>query len=71
MPLTCVPTVTLVTGSMVPVAVMLFCMVVFSTVVFSNSTLSCFLPPVKMMKAATTMAMRTVPMMRFFFIAVL
>ena len=45
MPDTCVPTVTDVTGSMVPVAVMLVWMFVFSTLAVSNDTFSSFFPP--------------------------
>lgn len=45
MPLTCVPTVTDVTGSIVPVAVMLFIMFAGATAAVSNVIFSSFLPP--------------------------
>lgn len=45
MPLTCVPTVTDVTGSIVPVAVMLFWMFADATGAVSNEICCSFLPP--------------------------
>ena len=67
MPDTCVPTVTLVTGSIVPVAVMLLWMLVRSTLVFSNSTVGLEEPPKKRKQAATRAAMITMAMMIVFF----
>ena len=45
MPDTCVPTDTDVTGSMVPVAVMVFWMLPFSTLTVVNEISSFFFPP--------------------------
>ena len=56
MPLTCVPTVTEVTGSIVPVAVTLVMRLAGATLAVSNVTDSSFLPPDIIQKATATIA---------------
>lgn len=58
MPLTCVPTVTDVTGSIVPVAVMLFIMFAGATAAVSNVIFSSFLPPDNSHTASAAIAAR-------------